>query len=1141
MAATAEPVAVEPAAPAGGKAARWSGPIGIENQRTGDGRLIERDALRWDSLPIPLRWAMQDFGAHDGAYVVGKIESIDRLSYDETNERLAASGRDPLPESFADAVVIWGEGSADLGSEHGREAYRQVQEGLTPGISMDLDDIVIREEGEDSFTITEGRVRAATQVAIPAFEGAKIAVSDAGKEVFDADGRLGDLDALMGDDEAFNWVEDAGGLPEYIKRIKKHLEEKGMDESRAISTAVNVVKRMCATGDLNFPGAQQVNAGSRAEACAAVQDWEAKKASTHAADDALTASAAGWRPPREWFEDPRLQGPTGLTVTDDGRVYGHIALWGTCHIASPEGPHVCTQPPRSPSKYANFHLGSTVTDDGATLPTGKITMNTLHAGQRLSMVDTLHHYEHTGTVGAHVRASEDQFGIWLAGAAVPGADLVALRAAPVSGDWRSPSGSLDMVAALSVNVPGFPVPRAQALVAGGAVVSLVASGMVQREERTEAMAVTLDVMDDATVLALRDRFREMDRRDKAAALAARVRRSAALMRVERVRRVALAYNKDQWRVPKGNPEGGRWIDMPDAAVKDLEGAIQGALENSSLNAGEADALGKRLDTAVKASEAAAASLKSGDGPEATVHAKEAQAALSQVEGQLQDHVDNGEIPESEAANIGDKLDAARAGVDSVANSDLSLLGQDDIGGPGGVDSTPAADAGKGPADVGGGDAKAPSASDVGAADDATQKAQDAADSLESTMYSLFDSTPINGDAEAISGDLGDSLAAAVDAAHQGDPAASNKALDDLERKLQGYVDGGQVDMADADAAAVGDRIEALRKANEGLDPQGSAAEPPDAEKRAKDLLDALDKKKAGKPFDIPASKIKGGMLVDTPDGVARVTGDPVANPDGSVTVHTDKGQVDLPKDGTLPSVPADKVPAEYGGPDAGDAAEPADAAKRAKDLMDALDKRAAKAPDGVPQAEWDSLTPEQRSRAASAIARGSRPADAIKAAKGGAPKTPPGSAQQQNAKKVDDTASRLEQVLQDGFNGSSIPEEDAAAVGDRLDDFRSKVDALTGGVQGGSYSAQDLQAAQQSLSALEESLMQAANGSGISDADANQMGQALDDMFADLGTLAQSLRGDTTPPPFATRRYSRVWLGRKGFSLAAFPRQTAGR
>lgn len=81
---------------------------------------------------------------------------------------------------------------------------------------------------------------------------------------------------------AFNWVDKVGGLPKFIKRIKNHLTAKGMPLSRAIATAVNVVKKMCASGDTNWPGKQNVNAGSRAQACAASAEWEAKKARSHA-------------------------------------------------------------------------------------------------------------------------------------------------------------------------------------------------------------------------------------------------------------------------------------------------------------------------------------------------------------------------------------------------------------------------------------------------------------------------------------------------------------------------------------------------------------------------------------------------------------------------------------------------------------------------------------------------------------------------------------------------------------------------------------------------------------------------------------------------------------------------------------------
>lgn len=90
----------------------------------------------------------------------------------------------------------------------------------------------------------------------------------------------GDLGESDGDEDFAkrqNWVAKAGGLPKYIKRIVKHLRAKGMDESRAIATAVNAAKKMCSTGDTSLPGQQQVNAGSRAEACTAVTEWEAKR------------------------------------------------------------------------------------------------------------------------------------------------------------------------------------------------------------------------------------------------------------------------------------------------------------------------------------------------------------------------------------------------------------------------------------------------------------------------------------------------------------------------------------------------------------------------------------------------------------------------------------------------------------------------------------------------------------------------------------------------------------------------------------------------------------------------------------------------------------------------------------------------
>jgi hypothetical protein len=182
------------------------------------------------------------------------------------------------------------------------------------------------------------------------------------------------------------------------------------------------------------------------------------------ASGALTASAAGlapMTPPKEWFEKPQLEGPTAMTVTADGQVYGHAALWGTCHTGMPG---VCRTPPRSESGYRYFHLGEIDTDDGP-VHVGRVSMDTGHAPLTASRDGAVRHYDDTGTGIAHVRAYEDDHGIVLAGALVPDAPAEKARrfkGATVSGDWRSIGGKLELVGMLAVNVPGFPVPRAMA-------------------------------------------------------------------------------------------------------------------------------------------------------------------------------------------------------------------------------------------------------------------------------------------------------------------------------------------------------------------------------------------------------------------------------------------------------------------------------------------------------------------------------------------------------------------------------------------------------------------------------------------------------------------------------------------------------
>lgn len=226
--------------------------------------------------------------------------------------------------------------------------------------------------------------------------------------------------------------------------------------------------------------------------------------------DALLASAEGdgdERPPAAWFADPRLGEPTRLTITPEGEIVGHLAVWGVRHIGF-DGREVYA--PRSRSGYAEFmrYDLSALDDDGEPVEVrfGHLTMGGGHADTGLSSRAAAAHYDDACTRVARVAVGEDEHGVWVHGQVRPELTLRQRRdlaESQVSGDWRRIGGSLELVAALAVNSPGFPVPRSR--VASIGVQSLVAAGAMPRA----AGAVALDY--DALADAIADRLDERTR------------------------------------------------------------------------------------------------------------------------------------------------------------------------------------------------------------------------------------------------------------------------------------------------------------------------------------------------------------------------------------------------------------------------------------------------------------------------------------------------------------------------------------------------------------------------------------------------------------------------------------------------------
>lgn len=227
-----------------------------------------------------------------------------------------------------------------------------------------------------------------------------------------------------------------------------------------------------------IPQTDSNNAGMSINVMRSV-DCGCDEAATDTPGTLLAAAGAPLRPPRAWFANPELTELTKLRYDDNGRVYGHVAARGACHTGYLD---TCVVPPMDQgSDYSLFLTGYVETAEGDIIPTGPVTYGTDHASPYVSAFAAGLHYANTGSVGADVTLGEDEFGIWAAGAVIPGTTpetIHRLRASAVSGDWRPLGINDELIAVLAVNTPGFPI-KPVALMVDGERKSLVAAGVIQ--------------------------------------------------------------------------------------------------------------------------------------------------------------------------------------------------------------------------------------------------------------------------------------------------------------------------------------------------------------------------------------------------------------------------------------------------------------------------------------------------------------------------------------------------------------------------------------------------------------------------------------------------------------------------------------
>lgn len=489
----------------------WEGVLAVEDIETGDQRKFAPGSITWvhpKHVVAPLQWARENLGEHKGSVTVGRINEIWR---DQVDPR-----------------VIRGRGMFNLNDEDGARAFQQVKDGFLRGISIDPDqvsdadvELVFPESFDDGGPVTlskpeltiyhAGRIRGATLVAFPAFiEGAIRLTSKTNQEaavtasVSTRPWRAVQHEIALGDEmtglvasAAFAFVRD---LDDVVDRQQCRFLHHEIDTDTGEVGPANLVACAQHIDGINSGRTFGLGYDELFSAYQHLAEHITDAGQTPVAfalvNDAVVASIPS-EPPLEWFVDPRLSGPTPVTVGDDGRVFGHAAVWGTCHTGFADR---CVTPPREPD-YSFFTTGEVMTAGGQRVAVGQITLGTSHAATTgLSVAKAVDHYGDTGTAVADVSAGVDAHGIWVAGAVRPTASsehLHALRASALSGDWRRIGGSLRMVALLAVNVPGFPIPRVTTALQDDRQMSLVAAGILDREHIPE-----LNVDFNAEVLKL---------------------------------------------------------------------------------------------------------------------------------------------------------------------------------------------------------------------------------------------------------------------------------------------------------------------------------------------------------------------------------------------------------------------------------------------------------------------------------------------------------------------------------------------------------------------------------------------------------------------------------------------------------------
>ena len=501
----------------------------VEGTWSGDKRYIDPAALTWRDLPLPMMAQDVNMPEHMESFVIGSLDKMERIGnlihgYGPWSSDVRTAGiRQLVRDGHLTGVsadmddveyeVVLPAGAADdmmilaAAGDVPPDASAAVDEGGAPSAgdtAPPTGDVLFSSEEDPQLHVLGARIIGATVTPFPAFaecfiedldptaallaSAAPVHATDTSEDSYNPADEVAkladplDLTAALSMFARYDESAVADNLVPVASCEYPHhfVGDDGQPAAASVTACLDTIGTLNAGTDYDPEEVQGIYdhvAAHLADAGAEVPALEppAPPAAPPASVEAITAAARitpPVHPPAAWFANPGLRSYTPLTIGDDGRVFGHVAEFGVCHIGFPDS---CVTAPRSASNYSMFHVGEVRTHEGTRIAVGHLALRGGHADEHVSAAQAKAFYDNTLSCIADLVVGEDRIGIWAAGALRPDVTPAQVRAAMasgVSGDWRRIRGAYELIQLSNVNVPGFNSPRARIREVDGLVASM---------------------------------------------------------------------------------------------------------------------------------------------------------------------------------------------------------------------------------------------------------------------------------------------------------------------------------------------------------------------------------------------------------------------------------------------------------------------------------------------------------------------------------------------------------------------------------------------------------------------------------------------------------------------------------------------